>query len=153
MRDQLDKEATTGPASGARQAYKLDGQVGFLLRKAVQRHLSIFGGLLPDITATQFATMAKSYELGPVSQNELGRATAMDAATVKGVIDRLQGRGLMATAPDASDRRRLMVSLTEQGRQSFEDMSEAGLRITDETLAPLSQGEQRVLLKLLKKLS
>ncbi len=149
MADQLHKEVKGGAAS---PAYRLEAQVGFLLRRAVQRHLSVFGALLPDVTATQFATMAKSYELGPVSQNELGRATAMDAATVKGVIDRLQGRGLMTTAPNVSDRRRLMVSLTAQGRLAFETMTEPALRITDETLAPLSMAERRAFLKSLKKL-
>ncbi|MHA1567288.1 MAG: MarR family winged helix-turn-helix transcriptional regulator [Alphaproteobacteria bacterium] len=153
MVGQVDKVAIVETKSPADQAYGLDAQVGFLLRRVMQRHLVIFSGLLPDVTATQFATMAKSYELGPVSQNELGRATAMDAATVKGVIDRLQGRGLMATAPNASDRRRLMVSLTEQGRLAFEAMTEAALRITDETLAPLSQAERRAFLRSLKKLS
>jgi len=135
------------------QSYDLDMQVGFLLRKATQRHLSIFGKSLPEVTATQFAVMAKSQALGPVSQNELGRATAMDAATIKGVIDRLQARGLMTTARHASDRRRLMVSLTGRGRAAVAAMTEQALQITQETLAPLSPAERRAFLKSLKKLT
>ena len=133
--------------------YDLDVQVGFLLRKVTQRHLAIFARLLPEITATQFAAMVKSHALGPVSQNELGRATAMDAATIKGVIDRLQARGLMTTAPHASDRRRLMVSLTGRGQEAVASMTERALQITQETLAPLSPAERRAFLKSLKKLT
>ena len=70
--------------------YMLDEQVGFLLRRVSQRHLGIFAERIPDLTATQFAALAKLCEVGPVSQNELGRRTAMDAATIKGVIDRLR---------------------------------------------------------------
>ncbi len=135
------------------EAYHLDTQVGFLLRKVTQRHLSIFGAVLPEITATQFATMAKSCELGAVSQNELGRATAMDAATIKGVIDRLQSRGLMATTPHPSDRRRLIVTLTERGRVALEAMKARAREISEQTLAPLSLPERRAFLRALKKLT
>ncbi|TMV73610.1 MarR family transcriptional regulator, partial [Thioclava sp. BHET1] len=99
--------------------YALDAQVGFLLRRASQRHLAIFAGGIPEVTSTQFATLAKLFELGPTSQNALGRATAMDAATIKGVTDRLRAKGLVETTRDPDDRRRLYVELTDQGRSLF----------------------------------
>lgn len=141
------------PAPAQRTAYCLDDQVGFLLRKVTQRHLSIFAAVLPGITATQFATMAKSHQLGAVSQNELGRATAMDAATIKGVIDRLQARGLMTTRPHPSDRRRLIVSLTKHGMTAFSAMSARAGEISERTLAPLSAPERRAFLRSLRKLT
>ena len=45
--------------------------------------------VIPEVTTTQFAALAKLAEQGPLSQNQLGRATAMDAATIKGVVGRL----------------------------------------------------------------
>ena len=70
------------------KAYLLDDQVGFILRKANQLHASIFSNLIPnDLTPTKFSALAKLYELGSLSQNELGRFIAMDAANIKGVID------------------------------------------------------------------
>jgi len=39
-----------------------------------------------DLTPTRFAAMAKLLEHGSLSQNELGRMTAMDIATIKGVV-------------------------------------------------------------------
>ena len=54
--------------------YVLDEQVGFLLRVAMQRHTSIFTSRMIDgLTQTQFAALAKLYEVGPCSQNHLGR--------------------------------------------------------------------------------
>ena len=105
------------------QIYRLDEQVGFLLRRAGQRHLSVFATVIPEVTTTQFAAMARLAELGPLSQNQLGRVTAMDAATIKGVVGRLVNRRLVVTAPSAEDRRRLIVDLTPEGRALFAEAS------------------------------
>jgi hypothetical protein len=81
--------------------YILDAQIGFVLRQAHQRHATIFASrMIEDLTPTQWAALAKLKEIGPSSQNLLGRLTAMDAATIKGVIDRLTKRGFTRTKPD-----------------------------------------------------
>jgi hypothetical protein len=75
------------------EPYVLDEQVGFALRQAQQRHTTIFAAkMIEDLTPTQWAALAKLRELGDCSQNHLGRLTAMDAATIKGVVDRLTAR-------------------------------------------------------------
>ncbi len=133
--------------------YRLDEQVGFILRQVTQRHTAIFAAhMVEDLTPTQFAALAKLAEQGPCSQNRLGRLTAMDAATIKGVIDRLGRRGLIETRPDAADARLLMVALTPAGEAVIGQALPAGLRITEETLAPLSPDECETLLGLLRKL-
>ncbi|MBI1219487.1 MAG: MarR family transcriptional regulator [Rhodobacteraceae bacterium] len=132
--------------------YRLDEQVGFLLRRATQRHLAIFAGLIGGLTPTQFAALAKLCEMGPTSQNALGRATAMDAATIKGVIDRLRDKGLVATLPDPIDRRRLMLAPTEAGRAAYDTARPLAQRITADTLAPLTPAEQAAFLALLARL-
>jgi MarR family transcriptional regulator, lower aerobic nicotinate degradation pathway regulator len=134
-------------------AYQLDEQVGFVLRQAAQRHTTIFAAIMiEELTPTQFAALAKLTEVGPCSQNKLGRFTAMDGATIKGVIDRLTKRGLTETSPDPDDGRLLMVALTDAGRAIAARAIPAGMRITDETLAPLNPEEQGQLLVLLGKL-
>lgn len=135
------------------QTYRLDEQVGFLLRRASQRHLAIFAAVIPELTTTQFATMTRLAELGPMSQNQLGRVTAMDAATIKGVVGRLAGRGLVTTSPSAEDRRRLIVALTAEGRALVEDLRPRGHEATRRTLAPLSAADRDRLLALLRQLA
>ena len=133
--------------------YHLQDQFGFVLRKAHQRHVAIFASHIADLTPPQFAALAKLYDVGETSQNHLGQMIAMDAATVKGVIDRLKTRGLVVLAKHDGDKRRLLVKLTDQGRQAVEQLIPKARKITEETLAPLSAKEVAAFLKLLAKLA
>jgi DNA-binding MarR family transcriptional regulator len=141
---------------GEREAtpYRLEEQVGFLLRRVTQRHVSIFSEqMAEDVTPMRWAVLAKLHETGPSSQNRLGRSTAMDAATIKGVVDRLMERGLIETQPDPLDARRRVIGLTEAGRQLVERSIANALEITRKTLEPLTQSERATLLALLRKLT
>jgi MarR family transcriptional regulator, lower aerobic nicotinate degradation pathway regulator len=137
----------------SRPAYVLEEQVGFILRQVWQRHAAIFAREIgANLTPTQWAALAKLTETGPCSQNQLGRLTAMDVATIKGVIDRLSARGLTETSADPEDGRRLKVSLTRAGQQLAEKVAANALAITRETLAPLDARERETLVVLLGKL-
>lgn len=133
--------------------YMLDEQVGFLMRIAMQRHTSIFtANMIDGLTQTQFAAMAKLHETGPSSQNQLGRLIYLDAATIKGVVDRLSVRGFVTALSDPKDRRRRAVTLTDEGRRVTEAALKVAAKITAQTLAPLTATEQRTIATLLKKL-
>ena len=133
--------------------YVLDEQVGFILRQVWQRHSAIFSREIgTNLTPTQWAALSKLVETGPCSQNQLGRLTAMDVATIKGVIDRLTARGLTETSQDPEDGRRLLVSLTRAGQQLAEKLAPNAIAITRETLAPLDAKERETLMTLLHKL-
>src|SRR6201995_1166834 len=140
-------------AKPAKPSYILDEQIGFILRQVWQRHAAIFARDIGiNLTPTQWAALSKLAETGPCSQNQLGRVTAMDVATIKGVIDRLTARGLTETAPDPEDGRRLLVSLTRTGAQTAEKAAVSALAISKETLAPLEPKERETLFALLNKL-
>jgi len=133
--------------------YVLDDQAGFLMRVAMQRHTSIFTSrMIEGLTQTQFAALAKLYEVGPCSQNYLGRLIYLDAATIKGVVDRLHLRGFVTALNDPKDRRRRAVALTERGRTVTESAMAVASDITIATLGPLTADEQRQITKLLRKL-
>lgn len=134
-------------------SYSLDKQAGYLMRKANQRHLAIFSAHIPDMTPRQFAALARLHERGPLSQNDLGRQIAMDAATTKVMIDRLADHGLVARSADPADRRRRVVALTAKGSQAFIASVPAAHAITAETLNPLSAEEAAQFTALLAKLS
>src|SRR5450830_2026283 len=142
-RDKLKVVAT--PADAAEHGrYVLDEQVGFLLRVAVQRHTSIFTSrMIEALTQTQFAALSKLHEVGPCSQNHLGRLIYLDAATIKGVVDRLGARGFITALNDPNDRRRRTVALTDRGRQVTEAAMLVAAEITATTLAAFSGDEQR----------
>ncbi|MFZ1468466.1 MAG: MarR family transcriptional regulator [Paracoccaceae bacterium] len=136
-----------------RAAYVLDDQIGYLMRRVTQRHLALFAAAIPEVTTTQFAVLARLASLGPQSQNALGRETAMDGATIKGVVDRLTRQGLVQTCPDAADRRRLTVTLSDQGAQLFDRLVPLAMTVSDRTLAPLTAAESAVLMRLLARLT
>lgn len=138
---------------GEPEPYRLDDQIGFVLRKASQRHIAIFARQIGDLTPPQFATLARLAEVGETSQNQLGQLVAMDAATIKGVIDRLKARGYVALTRHAEDKRRLVVSLTPQGRAAVDALLPRAHAVTRETIAPLSAREVDALMRLLAKIS
>ena len=136
-------------------SYVLEDQVGHLLRRAHQRHTAIFQDGIGEsqLTPTQFAALVKIGDLGQVSQNHLGRLTAMDPATIQGVIQRLRLRGLIERRPDRSDRRCTVLTLSAAGRTTLAAAIARGRVITDETLAPLSEAERSAFLALLRRLA
>ncbi|WP_293810889.1 MarR family transcriptional regulator [uncultured Bosea sp.] len=134
--------------------YVLDEQVGFLMRRAQQRHISIFQEMMGSHgpTPTQFAALSKLADGEEISQNQLGRMTAMDPATIKGVIARLAERGLVERLSDPNDQRRVLIRLSEAGLAAMPKFFETAKAITVATLEPLSPGETKQLLALLARL-
>jgi MarR family transcriptional regulator, lower aerobic nicotinate degradation pathway regulator len=136
----------------AQTAYRLEDQVGFKLRLANQRHLEIFNRQMPDITPTQFAVLAKLRDEVKISQNQLGRLVGMDAATTKGVVDRLRKKGLVQSTPSETDMRRLDISLTQAGQDFAAQAVQTAFAISAETVSNLTPREVERLLALLDKL-
>lgn len=159
----IERTATPGPvedtsAEAARDpvdSYALERQIGHLLRRAHQRTTAIFMANMAELqlTPTQLAALAKISDEGRVSQNRLGRLTAMDPATMQGVIKRLSDRGYIDRAPDPHDRRRTALTLTAAGREVLTRAAPQSVKTSVETLAPLTPRQQAVFLQLLQKLT
>ena len=135
--------------------FLVEDHVGFLLRRAHQRHVSLFLEIAGQhgLTPTQFSALFKTVELGKVTQNLLGRLTAMDPATVQGVVRRLTIRGLLRRADDPMDRRTAVLTPTEEGIALIHRTVGCARRSHDAALAPLNGPEQTQLLALLRKLA
>ena len=140
------------PASSPEERV-LDEQIGFLLRQAIKRHSTIFVTLIgKDLTPTQWVVLARLDQIGAVSQNLLGRLTAMDATTIKGVVARLLRQGFVSTAPDPEDGRRLVVDLTGDGKTLVCSTKVRAVKLSEEMLAPLRAAERKQLLALLSRI-
>ena len=137
-----------------KSAYRLEDQVGYLLRRANQRHAAIFfDGLGQKLTPMQFAVLVKIGDEGEVSQNLLGRLAAMDPATVQGVVRRLRERGLIDARPDPEDGRRSLWRLSDTGKALIQETLSDAEAITERTLGPLDRKERATFLRLLRKLA
>lgn len=135
--------------------YRLEDQAGHLLRRAHQRATAIFQTYIGDdqITPTQYAALVKLMDEGELSQNHLGRLTAMDPATAQGVTRRLLDRELILARPDPADKRRTLLSLSSRGQSLVDRLVQNGPRVTGETLKPLSEAERKTFLALLRRLA
>ncbi|MEQ8356115.1 MAG: MarR family transcriptional regulator [Kiloniellaceae bacterium] len=134
--------------------YRLDRQIGFVLRRAHQYATEVFQSRIGDrsLTPQQFSVLVTLLERREIAQTRLGDVVAMDPATVLGVVQRLAQRGLVAVRTDPGDGRRRLVQLTHDGHELARDLVAIGPAISRETLAGLSEKEQRDLLRLLDRL-
>jgi DNA-binding MarR family transcriptional regulator len=147
--------ADTGAIKHGEGFYTIEDQVGFMLRRANQRHTEIFQTLFgkDGLTALQFSALVKIRDEGRVSQNQLGRLTHMDPATIMGVISRLTKRGLIRKGSDSNDKRKTVLMLTADALKLIESLESTAHQVTARTLQPLSPGEQKTFLRLLASLT
>ena len=134
--------------------YRIEEQIGYLLRRSHQKATAIFQLAIgdPNITPTQYSSLAKLDEYSELSQNLLGRLVGMDKATMQGVVRRLKERGLVDSRPDPGDARRTLLSLTTEGQRLVNKLLINGPAVSRETTKPLTAQEQRQLLELLSKI-
>lgn len=147
---------SSSAAAGGRDAgYRLDDQIGFLLRRAYQRASANLVQRIGvhDLTAPQFATLARLYERGTLSQNLLGRLVVMEPANIRDVVQRLKRRRLVATERDPEDGRQLLVRLTPSGLSLVQRLLPVEVASTAKTLAPLAPAERTLLYDLLRRLA
>ena len=137
------------------ETYRLEEQIGFKLRKVHQQASEVFARVMAgyDVTPTQFAALTKLCDEGAVSQNALGRLTAMDPATMSGVVNRLKKRGLLAQSANPQDGRAMLLNLTEEGQRLTLEMRARGALVSADTLKPLKAQEKKRLLALLDRLA
>ena len=67
------------------------------------------------LTGPQLVILQEISSQGEVTAGEIARAVSLSQATVTGILDRLEGRGLIARQRSQSDRRRVHVSMTGAG--------------------------------------
>ena len=70
-----------------------------------------------NLTQPQFVALRAIYKCGGgcCNMSELAETTQQVPATMTGIVDRLVQRGLAARSPNPSDRRAYQISLTDEG--------------------------------------
>lgn len=70
-----------------------------------------------NLTAPQLACLRHLIRHGPRSAGELAAGISLSQATVTGILDRLEKKGLVERHRSEEDRRRVVVALTPAGRE------------------------------------
>ncbi len=141
--------------SVADDRYDVTEQVGHLLRRAYQRHAALFQSEIPDahLTAAQFATLCAVRDLQPCSLNDVVKRSAIDQATVRGVVDRLAARGLLRVAAHQRDGRKREIVLTPEGQALLAATVPFARRVTEQTFGDFNPAERLALVYLLRRMS
>jgi len=120
------------------------------LDRSIQETVSEFG-LNPgefDVLAT-LRRSGKPYQLSPT---DLFNALMVSSGTMTHRVDRLEQAELVRRIPDPSDRRGMLIQLTNQGFKVIENAVEAHVANGHRLLIVLEEAERELLAQLLHKL-
>lgn len=135
--------------------YQFSEQIGHLLRRAYQRHTAIFQQVVPDsqLTAAQFVVLCAVRDAGPCEIGRIVQATAIDESSVRGIVERLKWRSLLAVEHEPGDTRHMAISLTPAGAELIEKTVPFAQQISERTFGTLDAAERSALIGLLRKIS
>ena len=104
------------------------------------------------ITTAQFGVLEALYHLGPMRLSDLAVKHLRTTGTLTIVVDNLVKNGLVERRPSPTDRRSIVVHLTEAGRTAIDAIFPAHVDLVVEAMSALSAEEQLELGRLCKKL-
>jgi DNA-binding MarR family transcriptional regulator len=134
--------------------YDLGTHPAHMIRRAHQRATFYFQQVMngQDLTPTQHAVLATLLKYGELSQNHLGRLTAMDPSTISIVVRKLLKNGLIERRGSKKDQRLAIIKLTAPGMRYSVDRLADSLEVARRVLAPLTPAEQETLIALLHRI-
>jgi len=134
--DELDRPATARISRLAR-----------LLRRELDEQLSSHG-----LTGVQVGLLTRLARSEGLVQAELGRRMAIEAATLTGIVQRLEREGWVRRSCDADNRRLQRVWLTEKARAALPGLLRVQSRYRRRALAGLDSTELATLENLLNRI-
>ncbi|WP_232246775.1 MarR family winged helix-turn-helix transcriptional regulator [Kitasatospora mediocidica] len=99
-----------------------------------------------ELTLSQTSALVRLDRDGPATATELAAAEGIRPQSMGSIVATLLERGLVAREPDPSDGRRVVLSLTESGREGLRGArEERARRLTEAIDAELTPAEQQQL--------
>lgn len=125
--------------------------ISSLIPSVAKAHRKLAGSLLQSVglAAGQEFVLMLLWEKSPQSQAELTRQLMVEPPTSAKALSRLENLGLVLRERSATDRRVLMVSLTEAGRALEEPVSSIWSSLEELTTEALTEAEREQLRALL----
>lgn len=122
----------------------LDAQLCFPLYAASRALTRRYGPLLAatGLTYPQYLSMLALWESPePLTVGDLGHRLRLDSGTLTPVLKRLEAAGHVTRRRDPADERRVLLSVTEQGRRLREEVAQVPLQLMAGVDLPPSDGE------------
>jgi MarR family transcriptional regulator, temperature-dependent positive regulator of motility len=128
---------------------------GHLIRRLHQQSTQVFQASTQaagfDLTSVQFAALDAIAQQPGIDQASLAATIGFDRATIGGVIDRLENKGLVQRIVSAQDRRARQLQLTPEGKRLLTAVRPVVEALQGNILAPLSRSERATFLALASK--
>ena len=104
------------------------------------------------LTGPQLVILQEITRMGEVTAGEIAQAVSLSQATVTGILERMEKRGLLARRRSERDKRRIMVSITESGKQVLKDAPPLMQEAFVDRFSDLQEWEQTMILSSLQRL-
>ncbi|MEV0096655.1 MarR family transcriptional regulator [Streptomyces sp. NPDC050738] len=135
-------------------AADLSTHPGHLARRLQQAHTLLWTTMVSEeTTSPQFAVLNALVEKPDTDQRTIGEHVRLDRSTIADLVARLARRGLVERVRDPEDGRRNVLTLTEEGRKVHRRLVTKTARMNKVFLAPLDEGEQQTLLRLIARVA
>jgi DNA-binding MarR family transcriptional regulator len=133
---------------------QLSARLAYLLKRAHLALADLHDELLAPagVNHRELAILLLLDAHEPESQQQVAGRLGVDRTTMVGLIDALEGRGLVARRPDAVDRRRNVVELTATGRGTLCRATKASDQAERRLLDDLNDAEAAQLRRLLSRI-
>jgi len=128
---------------------------GHLIRRLQQQSTQVFQARMQaagfELTSVQFAALDAVAQQPGIDQAGLAATISFDRATIGGVVDRLEHKGLLQRLVSERDRRARQLHLTPEGDQLLATIRPAVAALQADILAPLSRAERKTFVALAQK--
>lgn len=129
--------------------------IGHMIRRLHQKSTQVFTKRMADaghdLTAVQFSALDAIHSLPGSDQATIAEAIAYDRATIGGVIDRLERKGLVQRSISPKDRRARVLHLTPAGQNHYKDVLPVISALQEDILSGLTEDEKALIAPLIQK--
>ena len=108
----------SNPTSTAESTLSLEQQICYAMHTTVRAFDAVYRELLSEhgLSYPQYIALMAFAEHGPLTVSRLGEHLRLDSGTLSPLLKRMESAGLVERVRDAEDERRVLVSVTDGGR-------------------------------------
>ena len=127
---------------------EMNGREDRILRslRRISRAVDLYSRKLAgshQLTGPQLVVLRQLKREGPQAPGHLAKTVSLSQATITGIVDRLEARGLVARTRRTDDRRRVDVALTDLGVETVQNAPSPLQERLARRLGALPESEQR----------
>ena len=127
----------------------------YQMTRTLQNARKIFKSSVKEtgLTPSQAIVLNFLNDTDNVTANNLGMRSAIDSATLTGILDRLEAAGLVERRNNPDDRRTIFIRLTDEGRVKSEIVNTLVSSNNREFLSGITGKDESIFRDVLKKIS